>query len=46
MHLENDQEIFVLAKSNWYSALCEVDIGEAIGLHLNPVDFKLISKMS
>jgi hypothetical protein len=52
--LRDDAWDFVLAKTTWFSPLCDVDIGEAIGLHTNlewtsdlqldNIDFALDSK--
>lgn len=52
--LRDDAWDFVLAKTTWFSPLCDVDMGEAVGLHttlewtsnlqLDNIDFALDSK--
>jgi hypothetical protein len=52
--LRDDAWDFVLAKTTWFSPLCDVDIGEAVGLHtalewtsdlqLDNIDFALAYK--
>ncbi|AES61794.1 hypothetical protein MTR_1g088650 [Medicago truncatula] len=53
--LRNDSGVFVLAKTNYFSPLCDVDVGEAVSLHTSlqwmvalrfvNVDFALNSKI-
>jgi hypothetical protein len=33
MCIRNDAGEFVLAKTVWFAPLCDVDVGEAVGLH-------------
>jgi len=33
MCLRDDDGVFVLAKMEWFAPLCDIDVGEAIGLH-------------
>jgi len=52
--LRDDIGTFVLAKTDWFSSICDVHIGEALGLlsalkwvhelHLGPIDFELDAK--
>lgn len=46
--------IFFIAKTEWFTAVCEVHVGEALGLlsalewvhqlHLGPIDFEVRAK--
>jgi len=52
--LRNDSGAFIFTKTDWFSPLCDVDVGEAVGfhtalqwmvtLHFDNVDFALDSK--
>lgn len=54
MCIRNDVKEFVLAKTDWFAPLCDIDLGEAVGLHtalqwvsnlqFDNVDFALDSK--
>jgi len=54
MGIRNDVDEFALAKTDWFAPLCDVDVGEAVGLHtalqwvsvlqFDNVDFALDSK--
>jgi len=33
MCLRDDDGFFVLAKTEWFAPLCDIDVGEAVGLH-------------
>jgi len=33
MCLKDDDGAFVLARTDWFAPLCDVEVGEAVGLH-------------
>ena len=33
MCLRDDDDVFVLARTDWFAPLCDIDVGEAVGLH-------------
>lgn len=52
--IKDDTGTFILAKTEWFTPVCEVHVGETLGLlssmewvnplHLGPIDFELDAK--